>query len=148
MLLFVKKFFTFSDLSVLKALQITSFDFPFFQQFFIKLETTSFWNNFGPLFCLKTDQFYVIYFTATSSKKSEKLWTLIFYKTWKTSFWVHFGLLWPKNLTIIFSQKISFLSVISLHATTTTHQKKKKIHALIFDKTWKSHSGPILAKNP
>ena len=148
MLLFVK-FFTFSDLSVLKALQITSFDFPFFQQFFIKLETTSFWDNFGPLFCLKTDQFYVIYFTATSSKKSEKLWTLIFYKTWKTSFWVHFGLLWPKNLTIIFSQKISFLSVISLHATATTHQKKKKkIHALIFDKTWKSHSGPILAKNP
>ena len=147
-MLFVKKSFTFSDLCVLIALHITSYDFPFFQQFFIKLETTSFWANFGPLFCLKTDQFYVIYFTATSSKKSEKLWTLIFYKIWKTSFWVHFGLLWPKNLTTISSQKMSFLSVISLHATATTHQKQKKIHALISDKTWKSHSGSILAKNP
>ena len=32
-----------------------------------------------------------LYAAATSCKKSETFFVLIFHKTWKTSFWTHFG---------------------------------------------------------
>ena len=42
-------------------------------------------------------------------QKSEKFHKLIFHKTWKTSFWVHFGLFWSnKPRTKCFSKKSVF----------------------------------------
>ena len=46
----------------------------------------SFWSILG------------VYASVTWCKKSEKLWLLIFHKTWKISFCAHFGSFWPKNL--------------------------------------------------
>ena len=40
-------------------------------------------------------------------QKSEKFWESISHKTWKASFWTHFGPWWPKNIkTRFFPKKI------------------------------------------
>ena len=54
----------------------------------------------------------ILYATVTSCKNSEKIHALIFYKTWKTSFWAPFG---PKTSKTVFPKKIILFSFKPLY---------------------------------
>ena len=43
--------------------------------------------------------------TVALCKGSEQFWVTIFHKTWKTSYWAHFGPFWPKNVKQDFHKK-------------------------------------------
>ena len=64
-------------------------------------------------------------------KKSEKNLASIFHKTWKTSFWAHFGSLWPKNPKTRFYSKRQVASLLKLNETLTSSKKTKKFLQLV-----------------
>ena len=63
-----------------------------------------------------------------------KLWVSIFHKTWKTSFWVHFGFSWPKHLKIRFFSTKSFGSILKINAVVTSCKNHKNTSG--FTKRW------------
>ena len=64
-------------------------------------------------------------------KKSKKNLATIFHKTWKTSFWAHFGSLWPKNPKTRFYSKRQVASLLKLNETLTSRKKTKKFLQLV-----------------
>ena len=77
---------------------------------------------------------------------------MIFYKIWKASFWAQFGeLLTQKFQDKAFSKK-TLKSILNLYATVASCKKSEKLHAFIFDNTWKTSfwapSEPLLTEQP
>ena len=67
-------------------------------------------------------RFYVV---LTSCKKTENFQTLIFHKTWKSSFWTHFGPFWHKDPRTRFFSKNPTLSLFKLHLTLISSKKQR-----------------------
>ena len=75
-------------------------------------------------------------FMITSCKKSKTFWTSVFHKTWKTSFWAHFALFWPKKSRLRFLSKYPELSLFKLDDALISWKKLASFYWCCRKKLW------------